>query len=664
MASVNANADPFAGGAQQRNLAPPTVGGGIGSANTRVSAPVAGVAPTQIKSARPNEGSNIGIPYSRSCKRLKPLHLARDTPRNRVYAHQPVRAYPKFNFTRRRLVPLNTSNKLFLKNEQGKMEWRTETEDLRATTLAFVLGVRGKQNNKGRKVVDGSAVAPGYAGHNVAYQPNIMPGMPGTERFQQLCSIEYLQMYFAQVLSTQTISLNEDLVTTMNALEASVQSTGPVGAYMTASSYANSVGVPPTGQGNPELDDTTGKNSMLNVEDIAQKNGLADSQAANAPGNYQGIFARDFGPFLKGKGSATQLVNCTVGNNPQTFGQDPTTGFPSVAQPFSISRNAGDDLAFAVLDAKLTEVGCTDWRPDGIVLSKGSNDPSDKMSDEYLEARDGQLYNIRVQGPAIGTSWTGERSLETLPLDKVFVVIVADVWFDDNGDAQAAAEDPSATVEVDNPNDATKKLKVPKYDEMRRKALENNGQPMNEEVFMAKQKASFSGTDAAGNAVPAENTVLCNFRVQVSTSSQMVNHSEYSKRGNAAATQGDYKRPRLDGMSRMGLKLCEDFGEYIVGGWQIGQVLDTSASRASMPGGSLTGVRTAPNSSALSVNVNVSWYTADRLARSFNNPEGTVRTRFDNRRTGPKNPVNMQENTAGYKNGVEAEKAKAAAKAP
>ena len=71
-ASVSAGADPFAGGAQQRNLAPPGVGGAIGSANTRVSAPVAGVAPTQIKSARPNEGTNIGIPYSSICKRLKP----------------------------------------------------------------------------------------------------------------------------------------------------------------------------------------------------------------------------------------------------------------------------------------------------------------------------------------------------------------------------------------------------------------------------------------------------------------------------------------------------------------------------------------------------------------------------------------------------------------
>ena len=581
-ASVSGGGDPFTGGAQQRNLKPPGVGGGIGSANTRVSTPAAGVAPTQIKSARPNEGSNIGIPYTR-------------------------------------LVPLNNSNKLFLKNEQGKMEWRTETEDLRATCLAFILGVRGTNMN-GRGIVDKNKFpeAPGYAPHNVAYQPNIMPGMPGTERFQQLCSLEYLQMYFEQVLSNKTIRLDEELTAVMAGLDYSSQRTGPVGEYIERVIHGVNVGENPGVQGNPGL--TGGNNTMLNVEDIAQKTGLRGSQAATADPNFQGIFARDFGPFLKGKGSATQLVSCTVGNNQQEFGTDPVTGLPNVEQPFAVSRNAGDDLAFAVLDAKLTEMGMTDWRPDGIVLSKGVNDPSDKFSDEYLEARDGQLYNIRVQGPAVGTNWTGERSLETLPLDRVFVVIVADVWFDGGDAIEALAQQADRSA----------------YDAKRAEALANGGNPMDEKQFERDQKAAFTGTP--------EKTVLCNFRVQVSTSSQMVNHSNYNTKGNHHASQKGYKRPRLEGMSRMGLKLCPQFGEYVVGGWQIGQVLDTSASRAVMPQGQLMGVRTAPNTSALNINVQISWWTADRLARAFNNPEGTVRPRFDGRREGPENAVNQQAN--------------------
>ena len=587
-ASVSGGGDPFTGGAQQRNLKPPGVGGGIGSANTRVSTPAAGVAPTQIKSARPNEGSNIGIPYTR-------------------------------------LVPLNNSNKLFLKNEQGKMEWRTETEDLRATCLAFILGVRGTNMN-GRGIVDKNKFpeAPGYAPHNVAYQPNIMPGMPGTERFQQLCSLEYLQMYFEQVLSNKTIRLDEELTAVMAGLDYSSQRTGPVGEYIERVIHGVNVGENPGVQGNPGL--TGGNNTMLNVEDIAQKTGLRGSQAATADPNFQGIFARDFGPFLKGKGSATQLVSCTVGNNQQEFGTDPVTGLPNVEQPFAVSRNAGDDLAFAVLDAKLTEMGMTDWRPDGIVLSKGVNDPSDKFSDEYLEARDGQLYNIRVQGPAVGTNWTGERSLETLPLDRVFVVLVADVWFDDStGQVKRAAEARSSD----------------EYEQLRAAALDNGGEKMDEDEFKAKQKAAFMGKDENG-ADYTEKTLLCNFRVKVSTSSQMVNHSDFDAKGNHHAAQNGTKRPRLEGLSRMGLKLSPTMGEYVVGGWQIGQVLDTSASRAVMPQGQLMGVRTAPNTSALNINVNIGWWTADRLARAFNNPESTVRPRFDVRRDGPTNPVNLQ----------------------
>ena len=104
---VGASNDAFAGGAQQRNLYPPGVGGANLSANTRVSSPAAGVAPGQIKSAPNNSTSNIGIPYAR-------------------------------------LVPLNNSNKLIGKDELGKTVVRKETEDLRPTTIAFILGLRGQ----------------------------------------------------------------------------------------------------------------------------------------------------------------------------------------------------------------------------------------------------------------------------------------------------------------------------------------------------------------------------------------------------------------------------------------------------------------------------------------------------------------------------------------
>ena len=71
--------------------------------------------------------------------------------------------------------------------------------------------------------------------------------------------------------------------------------------------------------------------------------------------------------------------------------------------------------------------------------------------------------------------------------------------------------------------------------------------------------------------------------------------------------------------------------------------MDTSASRAAMPQGSNIGVRTAPNTSALNINVNIGWWSADRLARAFNNPDGAITPRYVKTRSPALDkPVNAQ----------------------
>ena len=608
---VGASNDAFAGGAQQRNLYPPGVGGAIGSANTRVSAPVAGVAPTPIKSARPNEGSNIGIPYSR-------------------------------------LVPLNNSNKLISKDAQGKTVVRRETEDLRPTSLAFILGLRG-DSKPPRPLLDGFEQAPGIPGYNIGYQPNVMPGMPGTERFQQLCSMEYLHEYFKQVLAGKAISLNQSFNEQVDAMPLSLRTTGPIGVFKAAVLKAENALIPENDPGHPTIPIGS---CMMDMPDLTKEMALAGSDAREAAPNFQGIFARDFGPFLKGKGSATALVDCTVGNLPQLYNPgNPTPEKRYTVQPYSMSRNFGDEVAFALLDAKLLENGLTDWRPDGIVLSKGINDPSDKLSDEYLEPRDGQLFNIRIQGPAIGTSWTDDRSMEVLPLDKVFVVLVADVWFDvdsltdedasvqpgPDGKGGRTSQDTIKSLLGDG-NEMKTMEEVESYKILRAKYL---AKPLDEEAFKEKQAASFQGGCR-------ENTVLANFRVMVSTSSQMINHSAYKFKGNQLSDSTG-KRRKLTGGSRMGLTLSNAMGEYVIGGWQIGNVLDTAASRAAMPQGVNLGIRSTPNSAAMNVNVNISWFNADRLCRSFNNTESELNQRFEAVKRKPKNPVNMQLSKDGWR---------------
>ena len=77
-------------------------------------------------------------------------------------------------------------------------------------------------------------------------------------------------------------------------------------------------------------------------------------------------------------------------------------------------------------------------------------------------------------------------------------------------------------------------------------------------------------------------------------------------------------------------------------------MLDTAASRGSMPQGANLGIRSSPNSAAMNINVNISWFNSDRLCRSFNNPESTVKQRFEAIATQPKNPVNMQIDKAAF----------------
>jgi len=540
MVSLGSGNDPFGGGAQQRNLAPPTVGGSISSANTNVSSPAGGVNPGTPFAARNNQGSNIGVPYTRLC-------------------------------------PLNNEEPLGKRSLDGTTKnMHTETQSLRATTLAFILGKRSNL-----QAVRGT-------GDRSQFQmtPTMMPGMPGTERFQALCSFEYLKLYFKEVLANQTISLSAKIEDSMK-------------------NAAHFAGCP---NGKLVLSD---QDTLLSTTDLAKSASITmpGSEMDQSPARYQGIFARDVGPFLHGKGIIQENLS-TAGKTSIKLGTD-------TWDPCTRSRNTGDELAFASLYNLMLEKGMYDWQPDGIVLSKGTDDPNDAEGDAYMNARDGQLFNMRIQGPAIATSWTGDSSMETLPLDKVFVIIVADVWYD--GDDTEI----SKAVEAFNKGGPGS---YEEYSKFRDGVFSDNAKKLDDKAkiaaFQAKAKEAFEGE---GDKV--ENTILTNFRVQLSTSSQIVNYSHMKP--NAKSTVPGKR-------SRMGLQISTDGGEYIVGSWCIGSVMDTSASRAAFPNtGSMIGVRTAPNSAALNINVQVGYWDSDRLWRTFMNREGTVKPRYEKFTGGP-----------------------------
>ena len=113
---------------------------------------------------------------------------------------------------------------------------------------------------------------------------------------------------------------------------------------------------------------------------------------------------------------------------------------------------------------------------------------------------------------------------------------------------------------------------------------------------------------------------MTNFRLMRVTSSFLSNTS-------ACVFKSDNTKgpSEVDPSSRCGLRFGMNgakvvTGEYIIGGWCIGTVIDSAASRASV--GNL--VKTAPASMAININVNVEWWSGDDLHRHYMDVDGTV----------------------------------------
>lgn len=697
MATIPAGNDPFVGGSITRT-GQANVAGAIASANTGVGNPIGGVNPGTIFSARNNRGSNIGIPYTR----LVPLGSKQGGALGRPPTPAPAGGGPDVPDPNERVAV-------------------TETEDLRSMTVAFILG---KRSAPGLTVAyvepNGTESFEQNVDFGFSYNTNglMAPGMPGTERFQKLCSFEYLSRYFTNALWSKGIVLQNNGAGA-NAANAGGTFAAALGAAPLPPQWAT--GLPRmvaaaakkrsadrgvvAGAAGADLEGALGASTLTVMTDVGKGMGLPGSEAEGANRIQQGIFAHDMGPFLRGKGITHDVLKGTLSGVTQDI--DPAGAGPiRPVAPYHVSRCAGDELAFALFERLLEDKGFSDWRPDGIVLSKGADDPSDKLSDEMLKSRDGELFNMRIQGPAVTSSWCGDPSMEVMPLDKTFVIIVADVWW---GDITGAEADVQAFVNgllpasgaagvVPGANATAQRDSLRKYLAAREKELMGNADgkaltatpkpkvPGTSTPFAARPDNTAAGEYATSSAGPrpadlgagapaaavaartalqdkwdstlralqaqwaksermaqfqtaqatsyrnGEITRFCNFRVKLATSSQMINYS--APRFDAAGVQvttevsnDEYRR--VHNQSRMGLRLGMNGGEYIVGGWCIGNVLDTAASRAAFPSaGTNIGVRTAPNSMAINLNVKVEWWDSDRMWRSFMNVDNSLTPRY------------------------------------
>ena len=385
-------------------------------------------------------------------------------------------------------------------------------------------------------------------------------------------------------------------------------------------------------------------------------------------GYSSGLFVMEKGPFLRGK----IVDNSNVVYTDPLRVQKQSLGYEGVlfkADSDVLPQNEGDRLAFAGLYSKMRALGMFNWVPDGVVLSKLESPSGDRMSSTALDARQAQLFNMAVQGPAICTSWTGETEMACMPMDKVFVVIIADiVWktgaaaagvggrnfaavkasLEANAaDSQTAAE-PAVEIQAQQEESdlatefaeyatafgqytttageygsgATKDRPAPKTSEQavldKAAALRNQfvwgPNKKDEPTFEAKWDTAAEALKKGATGVKAYMT---NFSLRRVTSSFLSQYSHF--RG----TPGGESRSRCG--LRLGTKggddsMSEGGGQYIVGGWCIGTVLDNAASRSAIG----QQVRTAPSSMALNVNVNVEFWSGNDLYDAYMDVEGTV----------------------------------------
>ena len=452
----------------------------------------------------------------------------------------------------------------------------------------------------------------------------------------------------------------------------------------------------------------------------------------------QGLFVMEQGPFLRSYGVDHDPVQIEVGLA--------TDGSRTVARSgrrtlqVEVDRHLGSALAQKALLAELKRRGLFNWTPDGICLSKFHTGPNGEADAEF-DSRSGQLFNVGVQGPCITKTWCGNPDMHVLPMDKVFMLVVADLSYEleNAGNAQrhvnavAAVTERMAAARFEpafiDPNPVVANARqspfrgvgiaglAPAADEaaveVARQAAETeyrtallqaqqnamtalagDGSIANAGVFARYQAfraavreveierdetarvAKIEVAEAALEAMRTElsldrrrevessefrqtseelrrggrgvkEATLMNFRLMRATSSYLANTSHFEAEGPGSAK------------SRCGLKIgychsgdgvnCPPLSgnaEYIVGGWCIGTVLDSAASRAV---GHANQVRTAPASMAINVNVNVEWWDADKLYQHYMDVDrGIYGPNRNNDRQVPQKTT-LQRTESGYK---------------
>ncbi len=592
LGGVNPGNNAFAGASYTSAPTPVSVGGAFTS-------PAAGGGPppsfgtAAAAFGRNNRGSNVQIPYSR-------------------------------------VVPMHGKGKLLVANPSPDREGvhAYEYDGLHSGELAWVMTRTFKHDPPKQQGQDRQDY--------VSKDADNMPfAGTGPDRMQRMAYTSYMEAYFHQMLNGVSVDLVRE-----------------------------SMGDVENGLGLNRLDSelkyyidkfAMGNANLLALPDLAYSRQVGTQVAFP---QLQGLFVMETGPFLRSYGVDREPVEIdTLESRTARFDGD--TG---ATRTVTVDRHLGSQLAQRAFQLVLKGKGLLNWVPDGICLSKDDVGPNELADAEY-NARMGALFNIGVQGPCITNTWVGDPEKQVMAMDKLFILIVGTLKYQTTttktradavktltGRVTGARFLPTPTPSTDSSAKSIYKVKqailnqgLPaseeaqkKYNVILDKLDELYAEATNDKSLKVKDKASQFNVVAeelrAGKR-DVSSAVLTDFRLMRATSSYLANRSRFventaksrcglkigycengvsSEKDNLAVDFKEY----ADQLKELPDNVCNAGGgvaEYIVGGWCIGTVLDSAASRSHVH----SQIRSAPASMAVNVNVNIEWWDADMLYQAY-----------------------------------------------
>lgn len=225
------------------------------------------------------------------------------------------------------------------------------------------------------------------------------------------------------------------------------------------------------------------------------------------------------------------------------------------------------------LHNNMREAGIFLWTPDGVVVGK-DHTGSEPDWENIFDTKHGQLFNVAVQGPAVLSTFTGERRLVSMPGERLFVLVTCDI-------------------------------------SVKGSTCANKDKDLQKKKCRLETHNTVEKQEDTSKSTTADQYTMHDFQLRLSSASEM-----WSTSGTRS------------GNPRMGLSFSErdktGRRTYVVGGWSIGRVLDSAASR---PYTGMYQKKQDCTSHAVNINVCIEWKSCQELFATYCDEQNSISAR-------------------------------------